>query len=145
MFLMTQRSTKEIALLLLLCAMAGCANKRPSSELDKEVYNIIDQKWDNSFGQKANYKITDTPPSILPTQILENTELTKTEFDIIALLAGRPNQVFSRAKILEHVRNDNYPITERVVDYQVTGLRKKLGKAGDYVKTVRGVGYKFEI
>jgi two-component system phosphate regulon response regulator PhoB len=72
-------------------------------------------------------------------------ELTKTEFDIIALLARRPNQVFTRARILDHVRDDNYPITERVVDYQVTGIRKKLGKGGDYIKTVRGVGYKFEI
>ncbi|MBN1224762.1 MAG: response regulator transcription factor [Candidatus Aminicenantes bacterium] len=75
----------------------------------------------------------------------KDVRLTKTEFDIVALLAGRPNQVFTRARILEHVRSDNYPITERVVDYQVTGLRKKLGLAGDYIKTVRGVGYKFEV
>ena len=75
----------------------------------------------------------------------ECIDLTKTEFDIIALLAGRPNQVFTRARILEHVRDDDYPITERVVDYQITGLRKKLGRLGDYIKTVRGVGYKFEI
>lgn len=74
----------------------------------------------------------------------ENIELTKTEFDIIALLAGRPSQVFTRARILDQVRDDNYPITERVVDYQITGIRKKLGKVGDYIKTVRGVGYKFE-
>ena len=74
----------------------------------------------------------------------EKIELTKTEFDIVALLAGRPNQVFTRNRILEHIRNDNYPITERVVDYQLTGIRKKLGKVGDYIKTVRGVGYKFE-
>jgi len=75
----------------------------------------------------------------------EKIELTKTEFDIIALLAKNPNQVFTRARILDQVRDDNYPITERVVDYQVTSIRKKLGKAGDYIKTVRGVGYKFEI
>jgi two-component system phosphate regulon response regulator PhoB len=75
----------------------------------------------------------------------ENIELTKTEFEIIALLAKKPNQVFTRPRILEHVRSDIYYITERVVDYQITGLRKKLGKAGDYIKTVRGVGYKFEI
>jgi two-component system alkaline phosphatase synthesis response regulator PhoP len=72
-------------------------------------------------------------------------ELTKTEFDIVALLAGRPNQVFTRQRILEQVRNDNYPITERVVDYQLTGIRKKMGRVGDHIKTVRGVGYKFEI
>lgn len=75
----------------------------------------------------------------------EKIELTKTEFDIITLLAGNPNQVFTRARILDQVRDDNYPITERVVDYQVTGIRKKLGKAGDYIKTVWGVGYKFEV
>jgi two-component system alkaline phosphatase synthesis response regulator PhoP len=75
----------------------------------------------------------------------EKVELTKTEFDIIALLAKTPNQVFTRARILDQVRDDNYPITERVVDYQVTSIRKKLGKAGEFIKTVRGVGYKFEI
>ena len=71
-------------------------------------------------------------------------QLTKTEFDIISLLARTPNQVFTRARLLDQVRDDNYPITERVVDYQVTSMRKKLGKAGEYIKTVRGVGYKFE-
>jgi two-component system phosphate regulon response regulator PhoB len=74
----------------------------------------------------------------------EKIEFTKTEFDIISLLARTPNQVFTRARILDQVRDDNYPITERVVDYQVTSIRKKLGKAGEYIKTVRGVGYKFE-
>ncbi len=71
--------------------------------------------------------------------------LTKTEFDILALLAGKPNQVFSRSRILDNVREDGYPITERVVDYHLTGLRKKLGRAGKYIHTVRGVGYKFNV
>jgi len=75
----------------------------------------------------------------------EDIKLTKTEFEIIALLAEKPNQVFSRTRILEHIRAENYSITERVVDYQITGLRKKLGKAAEYIKTVRGVGYKFEV
>jgi two-component system alkaline phosphatase synthesis response regulator PhoP len=69
--------------------------------------------------------------------------LTKTEFEILALLAGKPNQVFTRSRILDNVREDGYPITDRVVDYHVTGLRKKLGKAKKYIHTVRGVGYKF--
>ncbi len=71
--------------------------------------------------------------------------LTKTEFEILALLAGQPNQVFSRSRILDNVREDGYPITERVVDYHLTGLRKKLGKAKKYIQTVRGVGYKFNV
>jgi DNA-binding response OmpR family regulator len=71
--------------------------------------------------------------------------LTKTEFEILALLAGKPNQVFTRSRILDNVREDGYPITERVVDYHLTGLRKKLGKAKRYIQTVRGIGYKFNI
>jgi len=69
---------------------------------------------------------------------------TRTEFEILSLLAGKPNQVFTRSRILDHVREDNYSITERVVDYQITGIRKKLGRARKYIQTVRGVGYKFE-
>lgn len=69
--------------------------------------------------------------------------LTRTEFEILALLAAKPNQVFTRSRILDNVREDGYPITDRIVDYHVTGLRKKLGGAKKYIHTVRGVGYKF--
>jgi two-component system alkaline phosphatase synthesis response regulator PhoP len=71
--------------------------------------------------------------------------LTRTEFEILALLAGKPNQVFTRSRILDNVREDGYPITDRVVDYHLTGLRKKLGKSKKYLQTVRGVGYKFSV
>jgi len=70
--------------------------------------------------------------------------LSKTEFEILSLLANKPNQVFTRSGILDHVREDGYPITERIIDYHITGLRKKLGKAKKFIRTVRGVGYKFE-
>jgi DNA-binding response OmpR family regulator len=73
----------------------------------------------------------------------QKISLTKTEFDILSLLARKPNQVFTRSRILDHVREDSYPITERVVDYQISGLRKKLGPAKKFIETVRGVGYKF--
>jgi two-component system phosphate regulon response regulator PhoB len=42
------------------------------------------------------------------------------------------------------VRGDDYPVTERSVDVQVAGLRKKLGDYGAYIETVRGVGYRFK-
>jgi two-component system alkaline phosphatase synthesis response regulator PhoP len=71
--------------------------------------------------------------------------LSKTEFEILSLLAGKPNQVFTRSRILDQVREDGYPITERVVDYHITGLRKKLGRARKHIQTVRGVGYKFNV
>jgi DNA-binding response OmpR family regulator len=73
----------------------------------------------------------------------KNIHLSKTEFEILSLMAWKPNQVFTRPFILDHVREDGYPITERVVDYHISGLRNKLGGAKTYIQTVRGVGYKF--
>lgn len=75
----------------------------------------------------------------------EPVELTRTEFDLLLLLARSPNIVFSRAKVLDHIRRDDYELTERIVDYQVSGLRKKLSPAGQFIETVRGIGYKFKV
>ena len=69
--------------------------------------------------------------------------LTYTEFNILYFLARRPDWVYSRRQIIEAVRGDDYPVTERSVDVQIAGLRKKLGSAGERLETVRGVGYRF--
>jgi two-component system alkaline phosphatase synthesis response regulator PhoP len=69
--------------------------------------------------------------------------LTRSEFDILALLTSRPNRVFSRSQIIDHIRSDDYPVSERVVDFLIVGLRKKIGVCADKVETVRGVGYRF--
>jgi two-component system, OmpR family, alkaline phosphatase synthesis response regulator PhoP len=71
-------------------------------------------------------------------------DLTNMEFRILYFLAGKPGWVFSRYQIMESVRGENYPVTDRAVDVMIVGLRKKLGKAGSYIETVRGVGYKFK-
>lgn len=68
--------------------------------------------------------------------------LTSTEFRVLDLLATRPGWVFTRQQILDGVHGDNYAITDRAVDVQIVGLRKKLGSAGRYIETVRGVGYR---
>lgn len=73
----------------------------------------------------------------------ENIELTKTEFDILFLMAESPSKVFSRDKIISVIKGYDYYITERSVDFQVFGLRKKLKHEGRRIVTVRGVGYKF--
>jgi two-component system alkaline phosphatase synthesis response regulator PhoP len=75
----------------------------------------------------------------------EPVDLTRTEFDLLLLLARNPNIVFSRTKVLDHIRQNDYELTERVVDYQVSGLRKKLSPAGKFIETVRGIGYKFKV
>ena len=71
-------------------------------------------------------------------------DLTATEFRLLHFLARRPGWVFSRYQIVDAVHGENYPVTERSVDVQVVGLRKKLGEAGDCIETVRAVGYRFK-
>ena len=71
-------------------------------------------------------------------------ELTFTEFRVLHLLARHPGWVFSRQQIVDGVRGEDYPVTERAVYVQIVGLRKKLGPCGDYIETVRGVGYRFK-
>jgi two-component system phosphate regulon response regulator PhoB len=70
--------------------------------------------------------------------------LTYSEFSILAYLARRPGWVFTRTQIVDAVRGDDYPVTDRSVDVQIVGLRRKLGHAGNLVETVRGVGYRFK-
>lgn len=70
-------------------------------------------------------------------------ELTYTEFQVLFNLARRPGWVFTRSQIVDAVRGDDYPVTDRSVDVQIVGLRKKLGQHGHWIETVRGVGYRF--
>ena len=74
-------------------------------------------------------------------KVIDN--LTFSEFQILYLLAGHPGWVFTRYQIIDKIRGDNYPVTDRSVDFQIVGLRKKLGGAGKLIRTVRGVGYRF--
>jgi two-component system, OmpR family, alkaline phosphatase synthesis response regulator PhoP len=71
-------------------------------------------------------------------------DLTASEFSILHFLARRPGWVFTRYQIVDAVHGEDYPVTERSVDVQIVGLRKKLKKAGDYIETVRGIGYRFK-
>ena len=74
----------------------------------------------------------------------EKIDLTATEFEILVYLARRPGWVFTRSQIINAVKGDDYPVTDRSVDVQILNLRKKLGEAGKNIETVRGVGYRFK-
>ncbi|MGQ9920212.1 MAG: response regulator [Desulfobacca sp.] len=74
----------------------------------------------------------------------EPVDLTVTEFRLLHMLARRPGWVFTRSQIVNSVHGDDYPVSDRSVDVQVVGLRKKLGSCGEYIETVRGVGYRFK-
>ena len=73
----------------------------------------------------------------------QSIELTATEYRVLVFLAKSPGWVYTRKQILDGVHGTNYAITDRAVDVQIVGLRKKLGPAGTYIETVRGVGYRF--
>lgn len=72
----------------------------------------------------------------------EEVHLTASEFTILKFLAGRPGWVSSRQEILEQIRGNDYSITQRAVDVQIFGLRKKLGPSGGCIETIRGFGYR---
>ncbi len=74
----------------------------------------------------------------------KDVALTCTEFRILHLLASSPGRAFNRQQIVDQVRGESYAVTERIVDVQMVSLRKKLGSLGDWVETVRGIGYRFK-
>lgn len=69
-------------------------------------------------------------------------QLSVTEFSILEFLCRNPGWVFSRGQIIGAVKGSDYPVTERSVDVQILGLRKKLEEHGKYIETVRGIGYR---
>ena len=73
----------------------------------------------------------------------QEVELTALEFKLLTVLYDRRNRVQSRALLLDDVWGITADVTTRTVDTHVKRLREKLGEAGDYVETVRGVGYRF--
>ena len=73
----------------------------------------------------------------------EAIELTSGEFRLLHLMAMRPGRVFSRRQIIETMHGSLVAVTDRSVDVQIVGLRRKLKGAGHRVQTVRGVGYRF--
>ena len=70
-------------------------------------------------------------------------DLTPSEFRILHYLARRPGWVYSRDQIIDAIRGYGYVVTDRAIDVQVVGLRKKLGDYGKFIETVRGIGYRF--
>jgi DNA-binding response OmpR family regulator len=71
-------------------------------------------------------------------------DLTYTEFKLLQLLISKPGRVYTRNQIMEKVNGMDYYATERSIDVQVAGLRKKLGIYKEFLETVRGVGYRMQ-
>ncbi|MCD6181563.1 MAG: response regulator [Candidatus Cloacimonetes bacterium] len=70
--------------------------------------------------------------------------LTSTEFKILDLLSKRPGWVYSRNQILDYLWGNDKIVLDRTIDVHIKNLRDKLGSAGRYVKSIRGLGYKLD-
>jgi two-component system alkaline phosphatase synthesis response regulator PhoP len=68
--------------------------------------------------------------------------LTATEFRILHFLAARAGRVCSRTDIIDDALGTDVAVIDRTIDVHVTAIRRKLGKGGDFIETVRGFGYK---
>ncbi len=75
----------------------------------------------------------------------ERIALTKTEFELLSLLASNPSRIFSRADLIDTLWSETPYITERTVDVHITRLRKKLGTRASLISNRSGYGYRFDL
>jgi two-component system phosphate regulon response regulator PhoB len=73
----------------------------------------------------------------------EEVGLTAKEFQLLATLMRRPGRVLTRERLLDEIWGSDVTVTMRTIDTHLKRLREKLGKGGDLIETVRGVGYRF--
>ncbi len=123
-------------------------------ELMTRLKKIIRRSKNHEAQQLPAYALTTTDHLIEYKDIAMNidkhlvsicetpVELTYSEFKLLQLLISRPGKVFSRNQIIEKLNGMDYIATERSVDVQVVGLRRKIGKYKACLETVRGVGYR---
>lgn len=83
------------------------------------------------------------PTSYLAKLNGEQLDLTRTEFELLCLMARNPGRTFSRSYLLETIWSESYIPGDRSVDNAILRLRKKLESLGDCVETVWGIGYRF--
>lgn len=99
----------------------------------------------STTGEVSKYGLTINKDSRIIHLNDEEVTLTTKEFDILTFLVENENRVFSRDKILSQVWGYDYIGDTRIVDNHIKKIRKALGEKSYYIRTVFGVGYKFEV
>lgn len=122
--------TKPIKPRVLTSRVKALLRRSSGSE---EMENFSNIEFDGLLIDRERYVVTKNGKEI---------NLPKKEFELLALLASKPGKVFSRETILEKVWGGEVVVGDRTIDVHIRKLREKLGE--DYIKTVKGVGYKFE-
>ncbi len=93
--------------------------------------------------QTVSYEGLTIDPETYTVRIGEKElELTLSEFKILDLLVRNKNRVFPRSVIIDRISDGQKIVTDRTIDVQIVGLRRKLGGWAEHLKTVRGVGYR---
>lgn len=104
------------------------ASKEPTEEFEQPL------RYDRIYIDPGRHEVKVDDKRII---------LTATEFELLTVLARNAGWVMKRYDIVNSVRGDDAIVTDRSVDVLISGLRKKLGEFGNYIETVRGVGYRF--
>ena len=104
------------------------------------------KSWDMILAQMFNFDGI-TIDKVAHSVSIDNEEiyLSVKEFDLLSYLVENKGITLSREKILDNVWDFDYFGDARTIDTHITKLRKKLGKYGKCLSTVRGIGYKFEV
>jgi len=109
------------------------------------VLRRYDSQPDNDGPEPISIHNLDIDPICFTVKVDgESVMLTHTDFLILQLLASEPGRVFTRRQIIDAAHDKDVSISERSVDVQIVGLRRKIGKAGRFIETVRGVGYRMK-
>ena len=120
--------TKPIKPRVLISRIKALLRRNDSVKTKEDIVNIGDIKID-----REKYLIVKSGVEI---------NLPKKEFELLSLLASKPGKVFTRETILERVWGGDVIVGDRTIDVHIRKLREKLGD--DYIKTVKGIGYRFD-
>lgn len=121
--------TKPFSIKLLLARVGAVLRRAEGAEADQDATSV-------------------GPISLVPSRhevkiLGEVVELTATEFRLLQALMNARGRVLTRAQLLDRILGANAVVTDRTIDVHVTALRKKMGPASSWIKTIRGVGYTF--
>jgi len=115
--------------------------------LISRIRAVLRRQQGHEYDQKSELRVGNLEISPSRFHVLARGKpidgLTVTEFRLLHFLSSRPGRVMNRQQILDAVRGEDVAVTERAVDVQMVGLRKKLGSHADCIEAVRGIGYRF--
>lgn len=108
--------------------------------------NAILRRQGNAVEEQSILEVADIKIDKEKYQVQKNDQtidLPRKEFELLSLLASRPGKVFNRDEILDSVWGSDVIVGGRTIDVHIRKLREKVGEG--YIKTIKGVGYKFEV